>query len=186
VTERLILVDARDRAIGTAEKLLAHRRGLLHRAVSVFIFGSDGRLLLQRRAREKYHSGSLWSNTCCSHPRPGERAASAAARRLREEMGMSAALSRGLKFTYFAKLDHGLLEHEVDHVFTGVSDVDPRPDPREVEDWRWISLVDLQRDLAVSRGESRGRAGYTAWLPLALDALLHQTGRRAARGHAPS
>jgi isopentenyl-diphosphate delta-isomerase len=134
--------------------------------VSVFVFNSEGELLLQRRAPQKYHSGGLWSNTCCGHPRPGEDNQAAAVRRLKEEMGLSPPLGYAFEFTYRAALGSGLTEHELDHVFLGFTDESPYPDPEEVEDWRWVSLDDLRRELTT------GPARFTAWFPLALERVL--------------
>ena len=117
--EQVILVDQQDREIGVAEKLEAHRKGKLHRAFSVFLFNAKDEMLLQQRAAEKYHSGGLWTNTCCSHPRPGEPTEAAARRRLREEMGISCNLNKAFDFIYRAEFDNGLIEHELDHVFIG-------------------------------------------------------------------
>jgi isopentenyl-diphosphate Delta-isomerase len=164
--EHVVLVDEQDREIGTEEKLRAHREGRLHRAVSVFVFNSRGEMLLQRRAREKYHSGGLWSNACCSHPRPGESAADAAARRLTEELGLTASLEPAFSFIYRAELDAGLVEHELDHVFVARTDEDPIPWPEEVEEWRWIDLDTLAVELADYPGR------FTAWFPLALQRIL--------------
>ncbi|HEX8720835.1 MAG TPA: isopentenyl-diphosphate Delta-isomerase [Pyrinomonadaceae bacterium] len=161
--ERLILVDAHDRALGTGDKLEVHRAGALHRAFSVFVFDTRGRLLLQKRAAGKYHSGGLWSNTACGHPRPGEATARAARRRLREEMGLDCGLRRAFEFVYRAELDGALVEHEYDHVFVGVHDGDPAPDPSEVEDWRWVGMHELRRGL---REEPRR---YSYWLKLAVE-----------------
>lgn len=145
--ERVILVDERDNEIGTVEKLRAHREGRLHRAFSVFLFNSAGQMLLQRRAGAKYHSGGLWTNTCCSHPRPGEPTVEAARRRLREEMGLQCELEPTFTFTYRAELDDGLWEHELDHVFVGRTDQEPAPDPDEVEGWRWSEVDQVARDV---------------------------------------
>jgi len=145
--EQLILVDAQDRELGVGEKLQAHVEGVLHRAFSVFIFDAEGRLLLQKRARTKYHSGGLWSNTACGHPRPGETTREAARRRLREEMGFDCELRAAFEFLYRAELDGELIEHEYDHVFVGHHEGDPAPDPNEVEDWRWMTLAELRRGL---------------------------------------
>jgi isopentenyl-diphosphate Delta-isomerase len=170
--ERVILVDSEDNEIGTAEKLSAHRDGLLHRAISVFVMNEAGEMLLQRRADGKYHSAGLWSNTCCSHPRPGEQPIDAARRRLREEMGISCELRPAFSFTYRADFDSGLTEHELDHVFVGTvaeserEGARPAPHPEEVSDWRWIGLPDLERELA----EDPTR--FTVWFPLALRRLL--------------
>jgi isopentenyl-diphosphate Delta-isomerase len=162
-TERVILVDERNREVGADEKLRAHRAGALHRAFSVFVFDAGGRLLLQRRAREKYHSGGLWSNTACGHPRPGEATEAAARRRLREEMGFECELRRAFDFVYRAELGGGLVEHEYDEVFVGEFAGEPAPDPSEVEAWRWVSMSELRRDL---REEP---ARYTFWLKVAVE-----------------
>jgi isopentenyl-diphosphate delta-isomerase len=174
----VILVDRSDRALGSAPKLEAHERGELHRAFSVFVLNARGELLLQRRAGDKYHSGGLWSNTCCGHPRPGEETASAAARRLREEMGFGCELRHLGRFTYRAELGDGLVEHEVDHVFAGRHDGDPRPDPREVEAWRWVSPEALREEIQRDAGR------FTPWLAAALDQLEH--GGHGSRGQPPT
>jgi isopentenyl-diphosphate delta-isomerase len=161
-TSQVILVDAEDREIGTMDKLDAHRRGLLHRAVSAFLVDSDGRHLLQRRAYGKYHSAGLWSNTCCSHPSPGESAAEAVSRRLREEMGVTVSLTPLFRYTYRAELENGLIEHEVDHVFLGRFDGVPSPDPAEVSEWRWIACDALEAEMALAPGN------FTAWFRLLL------------------
>ncbi len=161
--EQVILVDERDREIGAGEKLGAHREGALHRAFSVFIFDRRGRLLLQKRARGKYHSAGLWSNTACGHPRPGEATAGAARRRLREEMSLDCDLREAFEFLYRAELDGALVEHEYDHVFVGTYEGEPAPDPSEVEDWRWVSMGELRRGL---REEPQS---YSYWLKLAVE-----------------
>lgn len=163
--ERVVLVDEDDRALGTEEKLAAHEKALLHRALSVFVFDSSGRLLLQRRALSKYHSGGLWTNTCCSHPRPGEAVPDAAHRRLREEMGFDCALEPAFTFVYHAPFSHGLTEHELDHVLLGRFDGTPAADPAEVAEWAWIAPAELAADLAL-RPER-----YTVWFPLAMAEL---------------
>src|SRR5215469_9008927 len=136
----VVLVDKQDRQIGVEEKVRAHALGLLHRAVSVFVFSSGGDLLLQRRAAGKYHCGGAWSNTACGHPEAGETPESAAARRLRQEMGIDCPLHAAGAFLYRLPVGRGLIEHEYDHVFWGSSDAIPEPNPDEVEDWCWISL----------------------------------------------
>ncbi|MFQ3622920.1 MAG: isopentenyl-diphosphate Delta-isomerase [Acetobacteraceae bacterium] len=156
--ERVVLVDERDRPIGTMEKLAAHREGRLHRAVSVVLRSPSGRLLMQRRAAAKYHSGGVWTNTCCSHPRPGEPVAEAALRRLREEMGIRIPALRPLFATiYRAEVGDGLIEHEFVHVFGGVWDGAVAPDPQEVEAWAWMAPRELQRDL------DRRPERYSVW-----------------------
>ncbi|HYN84470.1 MAG TPA: isopentenyl-diphosphate Delta-isomerase [Pyrinomonadaceae bacterium] len=161
--ERLILVDARDREVGTGEKLTVHRDGALHRAFSVFVFDAAGRLLMQKRAAAKYHSAGLWSNTACGHPRPGEATERAARRRLREEMGFECGLRAAFEFVYRAELEGELVEHEYDHVFVGKHAGDPAPDPSEVEEWRWVSMDELRRGLR----EEPGR--YSYWLKAAVE-----------------
>jgi len=163
--ERVILVDGNDVEQGSAEKLRAHAEGALHRAFSVFVFNHRGELLLQRRAVDKYHSGGLWSNTCCGHPRPGEETESAARRRLREEMGFECDLTRLFAFRYRLELDGGLSEHEYDHVFIGRYDGEPVPTPGEVDGWRWVPLDTVRRE--VKEGAER----YTRWFPLLLERL---------------
>lgn len=154
------MVDERDREIGTMEKLAAHREGALHRAISVFIFDEQDRLLLQQRAAHKYHSANLWTNTCCSHPLPKENTMDAAHRRLREEMGMEASLSFAFSFQYHAVFSNGLTEHELDHVFIGHCNQPPVPNPMEVADFRWLSLSDIRHDVLTHPD------GYTAWFKL--------------------
>jgi isopentenyl-diphosphate delta-isomerase len=148
--ERIVLVDANDAGIGTASKLDAHRQGLLHRALSVVIRDADGRLLLQKRQARKYHSGGLWTNTCCSHPRPDEPVAVAAARRLEEEMGFACALQPLMTVTYQADVGSGMVEHELVHVFAGQFDGAVRPDPREADGYDWVAPDTLRADLAAS------------------------------------
>ena len=133
----VILVDLQDYPIGTCEKLMAHLEGKLHRAISVFIFNSKGEMLMQQRAFEKYHSGGLWTNTCCSHPCPGEEALDAAQRRLFEEMGIQCKLKKVFEFVYQTDLDNGLIEYEYDHVFIGFFDKDPILNREEACNFRW-------------------------------------------------
>lgn len=163
--DRVVLVDARDTPTGEAPKLEAHRRGLLHRAFSVFLYDAAGRMLLQQRAHGKYHSGGLWTNTCCSHPRPGEDTPAAAARRLREEMGVDCRLAPAFQFVYHAPFDNGLVEHEYDHVFVGRFDGEPRPDPAEVADWRWAGVDELREELAAAPER------FSAWFRIAFEKL---------------
>lgn len=168
VEERVVLVDAYDAEIGTTEKLAAHRSGKLHRAFSIMLFNSAGETLLQRRALGKYHSGGLWSNSCCGHPRPGENTIGAAERRLWEEMRMSCSLRPYNSFVYHADLGAELREHEYDHLFVGNTDAEPRPDVAEVMQWTWMGVRELTWDVASNP------ARYTAWLPLVLGALAQQ------------
>jgi isopentenyl-diphosphate delta-isomerase len=157
IENNVILVDPTDKETGVMEKMEAHRRALLHRAISVFIFNTKGEWLLQRRALDKYHSGGLWTNTCCSHPYPGETNLDASNRRLAEEMGMEARLKELFSFIYKEKLDHDLTEHELDHVFYGISDEVPKINTGEVMDWKYVNYFTLYRDIQ-SNPEN-----YTVW-----------------------
>ncbi|MCW3075691.1 MAG: isopentenyl-diphosphate delta-isomerase [Bacteroidetes bacterium] len=171
-TEKVILVDSNDRPIGVCEKLTAHETGQLHRAISVFIFNSKNQMLLQRRALTKYHSGGLWTNACCSHPKPGELTENAASRRLQEEMGINAVpLQFAFSFIYKAKLDKGLIEHELDHVFTGKSDLVPKPDPTEVSGFKYISMAELAADLEEHPEK------YTYWFKHIFDRIKKEAER---------
>ena len=148
--ELVVLVDAADRQIGTSPKLAAHRQGRLHRAISVQIADARGRLLLQKRHVGKYQSGGLWTNTCCSHPRPGESTLAAAQRRLAAEMGIACPLSPLFTTTYRADLDNDMIEHEIVHVFAGSYDGPIRADPLEADGYDWVTPEALRRDLALT------------------------------------
>ena len=145
--EKVILVNEFDEAIGEMEKMEAHEKGILHRAFSVFIFNDKNELLLQKRASSKYHSGGLWSNSCCSHPRSGEHVVDAGVRRLTEELGFSVPLTSSFSFIYEAKLENDLIEHELDHVLIGRYSDEPIMNLEEVEDWKYMSLSDLDSDM---------------------------------------
>lgn len=153
----VVLVDESDKEIGIAEKMEAHRKSLLHRAISVFIVNPEGQWLLQRRALSKYHSQGLWTNACCTHPFPGESNVDAAKRRLLEEMGLSSDLRKLFHFTYIEKLDNELTEHELDHVFVGVTDDLPKINTDEVMDYKYIDFKDLNEDI------KRNPQNYTVW-----------------------
>jgi isopentenyl-diphosphate delta-isomerase len=163
--EKIILVDEKDREIGTGEKTKVHEDGRLHRAFSVFVFNSKGETLLQRRTKSKYHSGGLWTNTCCSHPRAGEKLEESVHRRLKEEMGFDVPLKEIFSFIYKVKFGNGLTEHELDHVFVGRFDGKPVPDPEEAEGWKWVSLDELKKDV------QRNPDIYTYWLKVAIEKL---------------
>lgn len=167
--EQVILVDQHDNAIGTMEKMEAHRKGALHRAFSVLLYNDKGEILLQKRATGKYHSGGLWTNACCSHPRPGEDIHQAARRRLREEMGIDVPLAFYYSFVYRAELDQDLIEHEYDHVFTGRFNGEPVVDHEEVDDWKFVNTEWLREDVARNPGL------YTHWFRLILNTMSTQT-----------
>ncbi|MFM9080345.1 MAG: isopentenyl-diphosphate Delta-isomerase [Opitutaceae bacterium] len=156
--EQLILVDARDRATGRAEKLRVHQLGLRHRAFSVFLVDARGRLLLQRRSAVKHHSAGLWANACCGHPRPGERTVAAARRRVREELGLDVPVTAGFRTSYRTTLPNGLIENEIVHVLFGVCPAQLAPDPKEVGATAFLTLDPLRRDIA------RRPRRYAYWL----------------------
>lgn len=164
--EKVILVDENDTPIGLMEKIEAHRKALLHRAFSVFIFNSKGELLLQQRALDKYHSPGLWTNTCCSHQRDGETNLEAANRRLWEEMGMKTPLKELFSFIYKAPFDNGLTEHELDYVLIGYSDENPNINPTEVAAYQWKDISSIKEDI------SQFPEKYTAWFKIIFDRFL--------------
>lgn len=159
--EEVILVDENDGQVGTMEKMEAHIKAVLHRAFSVFIFNSRGEMLLQQRAINKYHSGGLWTNACCSHPRPGEETIHAATRRLQEELGFATELDKVFDFTYNAPFDNGLTEYEFDHVFVGTFNGSINPNQHEVKDYCFKSMNDIAESLQLHPNK------YTAWFHLA-------------------
>jgi isopentenyl-diphosphate Delta-isomerase len=161
--EHVVLVDDGDNPIGTMEKLEAHQKGVLHRAFSILLFNSKGELLLQKRAKTKYHSAGLWSNTCCSHPLPGESMADATRRKLKQEMGIDLRPEFAYKFIYKANLDSNLTEHEYDHVFTGSFEGAPMINTEEVEEWKYCH-VNLLRQDALAHPQQ-----YTYWFRLIMD-----------------
>jgi isopentenyl-diphosphate delta-isomerase len=162
----VILVNENDVALGSMEKMEAHRQGLLHRAFSIFVFNDNGDVMLHRRAREKYHSGGLWTNTCCSHPLMGETVMEAANRRLQEEMGFQCKLKEEFSFIYKAELDNDLTEHEYDHVLTGIYNDEPVINPDEVWEWKWFSRKELQEKLTAEPEM------FTEWFLIAYPELL--------------
>ncbi len=169
----VILVDRRDRKLGTEEKMKAHSAtsGRLHRAFSVFVFDDKGRTMLQQRSMIKYHSKGKWSNSCCSHPRPGEKIITAAHRRLSEEMGFDCKMREEFDFPYEADVGNGLREREYDHIVFGYYKGDPKPDKKEVKSWRWISLDDLEREIR----EHNER--FTPWLMMMIGEVRRAYGK---------
>lgn len=164
--EQVILVDKNDQKIGIGEKIKTHREGKLHRSFSTFVFNSKGKLLLQKRAKTKYHSGGLWSNTCCSHPRHRESVEEAAHRKLKQEMGFDCELKKVSSFIYKVRFDNGLSEHEYDHIFMGKFDGNALPNPEEVEDWKWVKINELKKDI------EKNPDIYTYWLRVSIDKMI--------------
>ena len=165
-TEYVILVDEQDRPIGTAEKIEAHRKNLLHRAFSIFIFRDNPELelLLQQRADSKYHAAGLWTNTCCSHPRPNEDILQAGQRRLQEELGFTTTLQSLGWFHYNAHFTNGLSENEIDYVLVGkmASSTIVTPNPDEVQAYRWVGVETLKQEVLSTPHK------FTPWLQQAL------------------
>jgi len=164
--EQLILVDENDLSIGAMEKMAVHENALLHRAFSVFVFNDAGELLMQKRALSKYHSAGLWTNTCCSHPRPGEETAFAATRRLQEELGFVTPIRKVFDFVYKASFENGLTEHEFDHVFVGNYTGVIKPNPDEVAEIAYFSMEKIN-----SLMESDGGM-FTVWFHIAFPRIL--------------
>jgi isopentenyl-diphosphate Delta-isomerase len=164
--EYVVLVNVNDEPVGTMEKIEAHVKGVLHSAFSVFIFNKKGELMLQQRALEKYHSPGLWTNTCCSHPREGEKPVDAAHRRMVEEMGFDCEFREAFTFTYKADVGQGLTEHEFDHVFIGHTDKTPKINPEEVNDWKFMKLEDIKSDMKINP------SSYTVWFKIAFDEVM--------------
>ncbi|MBC7509900.1 MAG: isopentenyl-diphosphate Delta-isomerase [Ferruginibacter sp.] len=161
----VILVDENDTPTGAMEKIEVHRKALLHRAFSVFIFNNRGEMLLQKRAANKYHSPALWTNACCSHPAPGQDTLEAATKRLQEEMGFTTSLEKVFDFIYKAPFDNGLTEHEFDHVFTGTYNEAVVPDKEEVSDYCY-QTTELIKNSLQSHPEK-----YTEWFKIAFPKL---------------
>lgn len=161
--EKVILVNEQDEQIGLMPKLEAHKKALLHRAFSVFIFNDDNHLMLQQRALSKYHSPGLWTNTCCSHQRDGETNIAAGKRRLMEEMGFVVDLKESISFIYKAPFDNGLTEHEYDHVLLGKYTEAPKINKEEVADWKWMPLEEVKADISLNPEL------YTAWFKVIFD-----------------
>jgi len=165
--EMIILVDKNDREIGSEEKIKAHENGgSLHRAFSIFVFDKEGRMLIQRRAMKKYHCAGLWTNACCSHPNKGEVLEKAVHRKLKQEFGFDTDLKETFSFIYKADFDNGLTEHELDHVFVGNFDGKPKPNPDEIDGYKWINSLELQKDVEKNPDK------YTPWFKIALDKVI--------------
>lgn len=165
--EQVILVNENDEPLGLMNKLEAHEKAVLHRAFSIFVLNEKNQVMLQQRARQKYHSPLLWTNTCCSHQRDGETNIQAGKRRLQEEMGFSVELKELFHFIYKAPFDNGLTEHELDHVMIGYYDHEPDINTEEVENWKWMDIEAIKKDMA----ENPNR--YTVWFKIIFDEFYH-------------
>ena len=161
--EKVVLVDKDDNQIGLMPKMEAHLKGKLHRAFSIIIFNSERKILIQKRASTKYHTPNLWSNTCCSHQREYEDNINAGKRRLNEEMGFVTNLYNFSSFIYRVEFSNGLIEHENDHIMLGVFDGVPKPNPNEVDEWKWIDIDILFKDMKINPEQ------YTAWFMIIMN-----------------
>lgn len=167
--EIIILVDENDKEIGNEEKMKAHLEGKLHRAFSILIFNLEGKMLIHKRAESKYHSGGLWTNACCSHPRVNEELSAAVHRRLMEEMGFDCELNEIFNFIYKKDVGDELIEHEFDHVFVGEYDGKVNPNPQEVDDYKWISLTDLDKEI------KENPENFTEWFKILFNKFIDST-----------
>lgn len=165
--EQVILVNEKDEPIGLMNKMEAHEKAILHRAFSVFILNDNNEVMLQQRAKHKYHSPLLWTNTCCSHQRAGETNIQAGKRRLFEEMGFEVELKELFHFIYKAPFDNGLTEHELDHVMIGYSNNEPAINPEEVASWKWMKIEAIKDDMI------QNPADYTVWFKIIFDEFYH-------------
>jgi isopentenyl-diphosphate delta-isomerase len=156
-----VLVDENDQEKGTMDKMEAHRKGVLHRAFSIFIFDDSGKMLLQQRAPDKYHGAHLWTNACCSHPLPGEDIEDAARRRLEEELGFITPLKKIFSFVYRAEVENELVEHEYDHVFAGEFEGKILPDDKEVADVKYMEMDEIDRHI------TQNPEHFTSWFKIA-------------------
>ena len=165
--EFVVLVNPEDKVLGLMEKQQAHINGLLHRAFSVFLFNSNGEMLLQKRASGKYHSPLKWTNAVCSHPRSEETYLEGAKRRVKEELGIDVELSEKFNFIYKADVGNGLWEHELDHVFTGTFEGEFYLNKDEVEEVRYIYLENLNKEISESPDH------FTEWFKIILEEYKH-------------
>ena len=173
--QEVVLVDEKNRKFGVSEKVKAHKDGKLHRAFSIFVFNSKGELLIQQRAKTKYHSGGLWSNTVCSHPQPGETYQQAVHRRLKEEMGFDCRLEKSFCFIYKSDFQNGLIENEYDCVFLGKFDGEIKPNAQEIMDSKWIPIEELRQDI------NKNPDKYSVWLKIALEKINKTQNKEAVK-----
>ncbi|MAI28530.1 MAG: isopentenyl-diphosphate delta-isomerase [Flavobacteriales bacterium] len=161
--ENVIIVDKNDNQIGLMPKLDAHKKGILHRAFSVFVLNNNNEIMLQKRAYNKYHSGGLWTNTCCSHQREGENSIEAGKRRLLEEMGFETELKIITSFIYKVEFENGLTEHELDYLLIGKFLKSPVINKQEVADWKWMKIELIADDIKLNPNN------YTSWFKIIFD-----------------
>jgi isopentenyl-diphosphate delta-isomerase len=166
IRDKVVLVDRSDNTLGEMDKLKAHQQGRLHRAFSVFIFNSNGEMLLQQRALGKYHGAGLWTNACCSHPQLDDDIEESAQERLNFELGLNCKLKKVFTFTYKVTVENNLMEHEFDHVFLGFTDLDPIPNADEVKAYKWINTDELKANV------KKNPLKYTSWFNMALPKIL--------------
>jgi isopentenyl-diphosphate delta-isomerase len=159
--QQVILVDEKDQPVGIAGKMETHRNGWLHRAFSIFVFNAKGEMLLQQRALKKYHSGGLWSNACCGHPRPGEDTLKAAQNRLKEETGLETPISKLFDFIYRSDFGNGLTEHEFDHVYIGETSGEMKLNKDEAMELCFKTIPEIRQSLETHPSK------YTSWFHLA-------------------
>ena len=163
IDDCVILVDRNDKKKGLMPKMEAHKKGALHRAFSVFIFNNKNELMIQKRNKNKYHSPSLWTNTCCSHQRDEESNTGAGKRRLLEEMGFCTELNEIGSFIYNIEFDNGLIEHELDHILVGKYNDNVKINSDEVDNWKWMSLDNIRVDIKIRPKR------YTEWFKIIMD-----------------
>ena len=165
---KVVLVDRKDRAKGEMDKLEAHLKGELHRAFSIFLFNSDGEMLIHQRAYNKYHGGGLWTNACCSHPQWSEDIKQSAIQRLHYEMGLDCNIDKSFSFIYYSHVENGLIEHEYDHVFIGHTNKIPDPHPYEVQNYKWVCPILLKNEVIQQSDH------FTYWFRSSLAKVLEQ------------
>jgi len=172
----VILVNKHDEPIGKMEKLLAHQKGLLHRAFSIFLFNENMQMLIQKRNINKYHSGGLWSNACCSHPKPGEKIIDASLRRLIEELNVECQLKKAFSFVYKVDFKNQLIEYEYDHVLIGKINKTPKFNPEEISELKWVSLENLLIDLKINSDK------YSYWFQIIMKDYFYKIEKQLNEG----
>ena len=168
----LVAVDIFDRELGVVTKQQAHERPILHRAFSVFLVNKDGKILIQQRAFNKYHSGGLWANACCSHPRSGEDVVESARARLKEELNITADLTELFSFVYLHKFNDNLYEYEYDHVLLGEYNGAILLNTTEASAFRWVTPDKLAEEL--SRYPEKFASWFITCAPKVLEILKNR------------